>query len=151
MTGSGPTTLRIAHLADTHLGYSAYGKTDPATGRNQRAVDVENAFERAISDILERDVDLVLHAGDVFHHTRPSWSTLTHFVRQMRRLERAGLPAVVIAGNHDTEIARSTPCRMQRPGDRCLTMVGPGTSCLGTGRSGASSSSRRCTSRCATA
>ena len=113
--------LRIAHLADTHLGYSAYGKADPESGRNQRAVDIENSFAAAISDILTRDVDLVLHAGDVFHHTRPSWSTLTHFVRQMRRLEWARIPVVVIAGNHDTPRLRTTgsvfgllamPCRM---------------------------------------
>ena len=100
--------MRIAHLADTHLGYSAYGKADPESGRNQRAVDIENSFESAISDILTRDVDLVLHAGDVFHHTRPSWSTLTHFVRQMRRLEWARIPVVVIAGNHDTPRLRTT-------------------------------------------
>jgi DNA repair protein SbcD/Mre11 len=100
--------LRIAHLADTHLGYSAYGKADPESGRNQRAVDIERSLAAAIDDILSREVDLVVHAGDVFHHTRPSWSTLSHFVRQMRRVERAGLPAVVIAGNHDTPRLRTT-------------------------------------------
>lgn len=103
-----PENLRIAHLADTHLGYSAYGKADPASGRNQRAVDIEASFAAAISDILTRDVDLLIHAGDVFHHTRPSWSTLTHFVRQMRRIEQAGIPAVVVAGNHDTPRLRTT-------------------------------------------
>lgn len=108
MTSHQHRPIRIAHVADTHLGYSAYGKTDPETGRNQRAVDIENAFESAVSDILTREVDLVLHAGDVFHHTRPSWSTLTHFVRQMRRLEEARLPIVVIAGNHDTPRLRTT-------------------------------------------
>jgi DNA repair exonuclease SbcCD nuclease subunit len=100
--------LRIAHIADTHLGYSAYGKADPESGRNQRAVDIETSFAAAISDIVARKVDLVVHAGDAFHHTRPSWSTLTHFVRQMRRLEQAGIPAVVIAGNHDTPRLRTT-------------------------------------------
>lgn len=100
--------LRIAHLADTHLGYSAYGKADPESGRNQRAVDIETSFAAAIADIVARKVDLVVHAGDAFHHTRPSWSTLTHFVRQMRRLEQAGIPAVVIAGNHDTPRLRTT-------------------------------------------
>ena len=108
LVGSLPPRLKIAHLADTHLGYSAYGKADPESGRNQRAVDIENSFAAAVSDILTRDVDLVLHAGDVFHHTRPSWSTLTHFVRQMRRVEQAGIPAVVIAGNHDTPRLRTT-------------------------------------------
>lgn len=103
-----PASIRIAHLADTHLGYTAYGKADPISGRNQRAVDIEASFAAAITDIVRQKVDLVVHAGDVFHHTRPSWSTLTHFVRQMRRLESAGIPAVVIAGNHDTPRLRTT-------------------------------------------
>ena len=100
--------LRIAHLADTHLGYRALGRADPATGRNQRAVDIERAFEAAIDDLLRREVDLVVHAGDVFHHTRPSWSTLRCFVRVMRRIEAAGIPCVVIGGNHDTPRLRQT-------------------------------------------
>lgn len=100
--------MRVAHFADTHLGYSAFGKVDPVSGRNQRAVDFEHALEAVVSDILSRDVDLVLHAGDVFHHTRPSWSTMTHFLVQMRRFESAGVPVVVIAGNHDTPRMRAT-------------------------------------------
>ncbi len=108
MTGESFRQLRVAHLADTHLGYSAFGKADPESGRNQRAVDIENAFQAAVSDILSRNVDLVLHAGDVFHHTRPSWSTMTHFLVQMRRFESAGIPVVVIAGNHDTPRMRAT-------------------------------------------
>ncbi|MCC6314645.1 MAG: DNA repair exonuclease [Thermomicrobiales bacterium] len=100
--------LRIAHLADTHLGYRALGRTEPGSGRNQRAVDIERAFEQVIDDILTRDVDLVLHAGDVFHHTRPSWTTLSAFVRQMRKIEAAGLPCLVIAGNHDTPRMRQS-------------------------------------------
>ncbi|MCA9861681.1 MAG: DNA repair exonuclease [Thermomicrobiales bacterium] len=108
MTTLSRATLRIAHLADTHLGYSGYGKSDPETGRNQRAVDFERAFAHVIDDILARDVDLVIHAGDVFHHTRPSWHTLALFVQQMRRLELAGIPSVVIAGNHDTPRLRTS-------------------------------------------
>lgn len=100
--------LSIAHLADTHLGYRALGRADPVSGRNQRAVDVERAFAAAVDEILARGVDLVLHAGDVFHHTRPSWSTLRCFVREMRRLEAAGLPCIVIGGNHDTPRLRTT-------------------------------------------
>ena len=100
--------IRIAHLADTHLGYRAFYRADPITGRNQRAIDIERAFEAAIDDILTRDVDLVIHAGDVFHHTRPSWQAMRCFVLETRRLEAAGMPAVVIAGNHDTPRLRTT-------------------------------------------
>lgn len=101
-------TLRIAHVSDTHLGYRALYRADPETGRNQRSVDFERAYEAAIDDILTREVDLVIHAGDVFHHTRPSWSALRCFVRQTRKVEAATLPMVVIAGNHDTPRLRTS-------------------------------------------
>jgi DNA repair exonuclease SbcCD nuclease subunit len=94
--------LRIAHISDTHLGYRALPNHDPLTGRNQRAVDVERSFAAATDDILRQQPDLVLHAGDVFHQSRPNWHAVRHFVMQMRRIEDAGIPAVVIAGNHDT-------------------------------------------------
>ncbi len=94
--------LRIAHVSDTHLGYRTGGRIDPASGRNQRALDIERAYAAAVDSILEQGVDLVIHGGDVFHHTRPSWSSLRWFVMQTRRLQEAGLPTVVIAGNHDT-------------------------------------------------
>jgi exonuclease SbcD len=100
--------LRIAHISDTHLGYRALFKIDPITGRNQRSVDIERAYERAIDDILERDVDLVIHAGDVFHHTRPAWAAIRAFVKQTRRLSERGLPMLVIAGNHDTPRLRTS-------------------------------------------
>jgi exonuclease SbcD len=103
MTG----TIRIAHITDTHLGYRALSKQDPHTGRNQRTVDFERALERAIDDILRQKVDGVIHAGDVFHHSRPTWQTLRHFIQQFRRLEDAGIPTLVIAGNHDTPRLRT--------------------------------------------
>jgi len=100
--------LRIAHLSDTHLGYRAYYKTDPESGRNQRAVDIELAYEHAVSDILTREVDLVIHSGDVFHHARPAYSAMRAFVRQSRRFEAAKLPVLVIGGNHDTPRLRTS-------------------------------------------
>lgn len=100
--------FRVAHISDTHLGYRALFKSDPETGRNQRSVDVEHAYRRAIDDILQRDVDLVIHAGDVFHHTRPSWASIRAFVRETRRLVERGIPGLVIAGNHDTPRLRAS-------------------------------------------
>ena len=100
--------LRFAHISDTHLGYRAFFKAEPESGRNQRAVDIEHAYETAITDILTRDVQLVIHGGDVFHHTRPAWSSLRCFVRQTRRLSDAGIPTVVIGGNHDTPRLRTS-------------------------------------------
>lgn len=94
--------VRIAHLSDTHLGYRALPNLDPETGRNQRAIDIERSFSAVIDDILTQNVDLIIHAGDVFHQSRPNWHAVRHFVTEMRRVEDAGIPSVVIAGNHDT-------------------------------------------------
>jgi len=99
--------VRLAHFSDTHLGYRATARFDPETGRNQRTVDVDHAFTRTIDDIIRREVDGAIHSGDVFHHARPTWQSLRHFIRQMRRLEVAGIPTLVIAGNHDTPRVRT--------------------------------------------
>ncbi len=99
--------IRLAHFSDTHLGYRATSRFDPETSRNQRTVDVDHAFTRTIDDIIGRRVDGVIHSGDVFHHARPTWQAMRHFIRQMRRLENAGIPALVIAGNHDTPRVRT--------------------------------------------
>lgn len=102
------TPIRIAHISDTHLGYRAFGKTDPATGRNQRSLDVERAFAEAISGAIDRRVDLVVHSGDLFNQTRPPYAAIAAAMRQFRRLEQAGIPAVVIGGNHDTPRLRAS-------------------------------------------
>lgn len=103
MSGS----IRIAHITDTHLGFRQFNKQDPVTGRNQRTVDFERAFEWAIDDIIEKRPDGIIHAGDVFHFSRPTWASLRHFVQQMQRIEQAGIPTLVIAGNHDTPRIRT--------------------------------------------
>lgn len=96
-------SIRIAHIGDSHLGYSALTRLCPDSGRNQRTVDVERAFATAIDEIIaDGSIDLVLHAGDVFHHSRPPMPSLIFFLKQLRRLDLAGIPLVVIGGNHDT-------------------------------------------------
>ncbi|CAN5599336.1 hypothetical protein BH23CHL4_BH23CHL4_15640 [soil metagenome] len=100
--------LRIAHFSDTHLGYRALSKADPVTGRNQRSIDIEAAFTWAIDDLLSRDVDLVIHSGDLFHQPRPVYPAIGTAIRQFRRLDRAGLPTFVIGGNHDTPRLRTS-------------------------------------------
>ena len=35
-------------------------------------MDVQEAYGRAVDAILERDVDLVIHSGDVFDSVRPA-------------------------------------------------------------------------------
>lgn len=98
--------IKIAHMADTHLGYRAQ-YLEAGTRYEQRVKDIERAFLEVVDRIIAWRPDLVIHAGDVFHQPRPSWSAISTFIIGMRRLEKVGVPTIVIAGNHDTSTLRT--------------------------------------------
>lgn len=93
--------MKILHFSDTHLGYQAFDRVTEA-GINAREQDVYDAFERVVGRILELKPDLVLHSGDFFHRPSPSNRALTFGLEQLRRIGKAGIPTVIIAGNHET-------------------------------------------------
>jgi DNA repair exonuclease SbcCD nuclease subunit len=105
---AGEPKMKILHLADTHLGYTAYNKLDPDTGINQREQDVYNTFEHFVDYALESKPDLILHAGDLFDTVRPSNRAIAHCLEQLLRLSREGIPIVLISGNHSTPRLRET-------------------------------------------
>jgi exonuclease SbcD len=95
------------------LGYSRYAKLHPETSRNQREVDVQEAYGRAVDAILERDVDLVVHSGDVFDSVRPATHVIIGFLKQTFRITRQDIPYLVAAGNHETPRLRSTTAALE--------------------------------------
>jgi exonuclease SbcD len=101
--------LKIAHLADLHLGYRAYHRVN-ARGGNVREADVADAFRQAVNRITELRPDLVLVAGDVFHTVRPSNSAIADAFRQFSLLadRLPDVPIVMIAGNHDSPRSADT-------------------------------------------
>lgn len=100
--------MRIVHLADTHLGYRQFaGKLDPDKQINQRESDVYGVWHRAVDLAIERKIDAVIHAGDVFDSPRPSPRALSEALEGLGRLRDAGIPVIAIAGNHSTPRFRS--------------------------------------------
>src|SRR6476661_2271799 len=100
--------LVIAHISDTHLGYRAYFRSD-ADGRNLRSLDVEYSYRAVVDDFIRHgDINLIVHSGDVFHQSRPTWSAIRCFIEHTRRLEQLGVPIIIIAGNHDTAQLRTS-------------------------------------------
>jgi DNA repair exonuclease SbcCD nuclease subunit len=94
--------MRLVHLSDLHLGYRQFQRQTTA-GMNQREADIARVFRSAIDQIIEIQPDLVLVAGDVFHHVRPSNQATEEAWNGFIRLTRA-LPeaiVVIVAGNHD--------------------------------------------------
>jgi hypothetical protein len=95
--------VRIAHLADAHLGFRQFQRLAP-DGVNQREADVALAFRRAIEAVIARAPDLVVIAGDLFHAVRPTNRSIIEAFTQLARLRQVlpHTPVVLIAGNHDT-------------------------------------------------
>ncbi|HTO72963.1 MAG TPA: DNA repair exonuclease [Gemmatimonadales bacterium] len=101
--------MKLAHLADSHLGFRQYHRQTPS-GINQREADVANAFRSAIDGVIAERPDAVLIAGDIFHSVRPSNPSILFAYHQLARLRSAlhEAPIVLIAGNHDTPRSSET-------------------------------------------
>src|SRR5438477_1902423 len=102
-------SVKLAHLADLHLGFRQFDRQTPRGG-NQREADVAEAFRHAVDDLLEQRPDLIVVAGDVFHSVRPTNPAILFLFQQLQRL-RVGLPetpVVVVAGEHDTPRSTET-------------------------------------------
>ena len=64
--------------------------------------------------MLEREVDLVIHSGDVFDSVRPATHVIIGFLKQTARITaRAGIPYLVAAGNHETPRLRTTTAALE--------------------------------------
>lgn len=98
----------IAHLSDLHLGYSSSNCKLNPQGVRWREADGYMAWIREIKDIInDGTVDVVLIAGDVFHTPTPSILAVKQAQKGVRMLANAGIPVVILTGNHDTSDVRS--------------------------------------------
>jgi len=92
--------MKILHVADTHLGFSAYRKTTQ-DGINQREIDIYNAFGQFIDYAINNKPDIIIHAGDLFDNVRPNNRAITYAINQIVKLSKNNIPIVIISGNHE--------------------------------------------------
>jgi DNA repair exonuclease SbcCD nuclease subunit len=97
--------MRLAHLADLHLGFKAFHALD-ARGRNLREVQVSAHALTVAHAVAATGPDLIVVAGDVFHLPAVSPAVFREALGIFRALTAAA-PVVVAAGNHDTPRTRS--------------------------------------------
>jgi exonuclease SbcD len=96
--------MRLLHSADLHVdspmkGLVAYEEAPVQQLRLATRVALGNLVDTA----LEQAVDAVLLAGDIFDGDWPHYGTGVYFVSEMGRLREAGIPVVIVTGNHDAE------------------------------------------------
>lgn len=93
--------VRVFHFADVHLGVETYGKYNPETGLNTRLEDFTEALNAAITQALENGADLAVFAGDAYKARDPNQTHQRAFAGSLKRLTAAGVPVVMLVGNHD--------------------------------------------------
>jgi DNA repair exonuclease SbcCD nuclease subunit len=100
--------MHLIHIADTHLGLAAFNRLDPESGMNLREKQVYDNFLKAIDEIIQQKPDVLVHAGDLFDTVKPKTRAYTTVLDALDRLYAAGIPFIVIAGNHSMVKTRYT-------------------------------------------
>lgn len=118
--------IHLLHFADLHVGMENYGRLDPTTGVNGRVLDFLRRFDELIDYGLEREVDLVIFAGDAYKRRSPNPTYQRAFARRVKRLADAGVPVVLLVGNHDlpTMVQRASSVDIFRTLDVPNVVVG---------------------------
>ncbi len=84
--------MKFAHFADCHI----------CAWRDPKLRDANlDAFSKAVDICLEKKVDFVLIAGDLFNTSLPAIEGLKTVVKRFKELKDSGIPVYGIAGSHD--------------------------------------------------
>jgi DNA repair exonuclease SbcCD nuclease subunit len=106
--------VRIAHLADTHLGFKQYNL-------DEREQDIYEVTDEIADKILEERAELVVHSGDLFDSPRPTAQAYYAFKKFLAKID--GKARVFsILGDHDTPKRRGMP--PQRLFDDRMQIIG---------------------------
>lgn len=92
---------KILHFADAHIDMANYGRHDPDTGLPVRIMDFLASLDEIVEAAIEEEVDLVLFAGDAYKDRNPAPTFQREWGKRIMRLSRAGLPTLLLVGNHD--------------------------------------------------
>jgi DNA repair exonuclease SbcCD nuclease subunit len=93
------TAIRVLFLADSHLGFDLPVK--PRVARRRRGHDFMANYAAVLEPAFRREVDLVVHGGDVFDRPGAITSLAYQAFEPLVRIAESGIPVVVVPGNHE--------------------------------------------------
>jgi exonuclease SbcD len=93
--------IKLLHFADAHIDMANYGRHDPETGLPLRVMDFLKSLDTIINTAINEKVDLVLFAGDAYKDRSPAPTFQREWGRRIMRLSQAGIPTLLLVGNHD--------------------------------------------------
>lgn len=95
--------MKIAAIADLHIGLKTYSKIDPTTHFSYRELEVLNNLQQIIDDIYSKNIDILVIAGDIYHSPNIS-ASLQNEVNKILFAASNKLTIIMIDGNHDLPI-----------------------------------------------
>jgi exonuclease SbcD len=112
--------FKFIHAADIHLDSPLRG-LDKYEGAPVEAIRgaTRRAFTNLVSLATTERVDFVILAGDIYDGTWPDYNTGLFFVNEIRELDKAGIPLVMLSGNHDAA-SRITSHLTLPPNNTCV-------------------------------
>jgi len=93
--------IKLLHFADAHIDMANFGRHDPETGLPVRVIDFLKSLDTIVDTAISEKVDLVLFAGDAYKDRNPAPTFQREWGRRIMRLSRAGIPTLLLVGNHD--------------------------------------------------
>jgi exonuclease SbcD len=97
--------IRILHFADAHIDIANYGKYDTDTYLPVRVMDFLRSLDQIVDRAIAEKVDLVIFAGDAYKDRNPHPTFQKAWGERMMRLSNAGIPTILLVGNHDVSPA----------------------------------------------
>ncbi len=97
--------VKILHFSDAHIDIANYGRHDPETALPVRVMDFLNALDQVIEVAINETVDLVVFAGDAYKDRNPQPTFQKAWGQRIMRLSDAGIPIIMLVGNHDVSPA----------------------------------------------
>jgi len=91
--------IRILLIADTHLGFDLPFR--PRIKRRRRGPDFFANFNRALAPALNREVDAVVHGGDVLYRSKVPARLVEMAFEPLKRVADSGIPVYLVLGNHE--------------------------------------------------
>ncbi|WP_430911999.1 metallophosphoesterase family protein [Methylobacterium sp. sgz302541] len=98
------TRFTFVHAADLHLGSPLSGLASKDAAIAERFAGAgRRAFEDLVTRAVEEQAAFMVVAGDVYDGDWPDHTIGLFFAQQVAKLARAGIPVVMVKGNHDAE------------------------------------------------
>ncbi len=93
--------VKILHFADAHIDIATHGRRDAESGLPIRVLDFLKALDTIVDTAISEKVDLVIFAGDAYKDRQPAPTFQREWGKRIIRLSNAGIPAILLVGNHD--------------------------------------------------